>query len=145
MVTNSWAAEEEEKEERSRKKFLGLAKEHPELTAKFLRYYKYHFDFTTEIDGVRWDFVVGEDSDDIYRFEVTSEMLVSEILVRATLQSAWEFQKITQHSISSEVEQKVWNWVANRYLTNPDQPNYTGLSFSQALELMIDTLLKDTS
>ena len=71
-------------------KFIELAKSHPDVIAKFVVYYKYGFEFTTEIDGVKWDFVVGEDSDDIYRCEIHPEMPLVKVLQQATLQNAWE-------------------------------------------------------
>ena len=86
-------SEGEMNEEERKKRFEELVRQHPDAVAKFTSYYKYRFEFTTEINGVRWDFAIGEDSDDIYRCEIHPEMPLSKVLRQATLQNAWEIIK----------------------------------------------------
>ena len=83
-------SEFERKDEENREKFKKLIAQYPESVAKFGSYYKYLFSFITVINGSKWEFTVGGDSDDIYRFGVQPETLVKKILLETTLQNAWE-------------------------------------------------------
>ena len=70
-----------------KEEFLKAVNEHPEAIANFQDYYKYLFTFTTEINGKRWVFSVGGHTDEIYKFNVQSIMLVKEILEELDLEN----------------------------------------------------------
>ena len=60
--------------------FIKVVSEHPDAVAKFQKYYKYLFSFTTEINGTKWTFSVGGRVDSIYGLNVEPEISVKEIL-----------------------------------------------------------------
>ena len=84
LIVDDWADAEEQRKDQ----FKLLAMQYPEAIAVFDSYYKYHFNFHVVFAGDRWDFAVGEDSDDIYRCVIIPEMPVAALLRNAVLQHA---------------------------------------------------------
>jgi hypothetical protein len=90
LIVDDWEREEERRKDR----FKFLAIQYPEAIAVFDSYYKYHFNFHVVFAGDRWDFAVGEDSDDIYRCVIIPEMPVAAVLRSAVLQYAEIHNKV---------------------------------------------------
>ena len=92
LIVDDWEREEERRKDR----FKFLAIQYPEAIAVFDSYYKYHFNFHVVFAGDRWDFAVGEDSDDIYRCVIIPEMPVAAVLRNAVLQYAEIHNKVRE-------------------------------------------------
>ena len=92
LIVDDWEREEEQRKDR----FKQLAMQYPEAIAVFDSYYKYHFNFHVVLAGDRWDFAVGEDSDDIYRCVIIPEMAVATVLRNAVLQYAEIHNKVRE-------------------------------------------------
>lgn len=71
-------------EENETSEFIKLIDIHTELKATFFSYYKYSFGFITEIDGLKWEFWIGGDKDDIYKLVVEPLMLLKDLRNKIT-------------------------------------------------------------